>query len=62
MAAWSSRVSHTSSRSGNNGQCVEVRDRGVRVDVRDSKVPGAGTSSFEPAAWESFLGSMKGSR
>ncbi|MFV2099167.1 DUF397 domain-containing protein [Micromonospora sp. LOL_014] len=29
----------TSSRSGSNGQRVEVRDRGTQIDVRDSKPP-----------------------
>ncbi|WP_433346345.1 DUF397 domain-containing protein [Micromonospora sp. CA-111912] len=48
-----------SSRSGNNGQCVEVRDRGARVDVRDSKAPTAGMLSFGPAAWSAFTGSLK---
>jgi hypothetical protein len=48
-----------SSRSGNNGQCVEVRDRGVQVDVRDSKAPAAGVLSFDPAAWSAFTGSLK---
>ncbi|MFY1654389.1 DUF397 domain-containing protein [Solwaraspora sp. WMMB762] len=40
----------TSSRSGSNGQCVEVRDRGTQIDVRDSKAPAAGTLTFAPAA------------
>ncbi|NBE82601.1 DUF397 domain-containing protein [Micromonospora rubida] len=48
-----------SSRSGSNGQCVEVRDRGARVDVRDSKAPTTGTLSFDPAAWTAFTGSLK---
>ncbi|MEU5781846.1 DUF397 domain-containing protein [Micromonospora lupini] len=49
----------TSSRSGSNGQCVEVRDRGAQVDVRDSKAPDAGMLSFEPAAWVAFMSSIK---
>jgi hypothetical protein len=44
----------TSSRSGNNGQCVEVRDRGAQVDVRDSKAPTAGMLTFTPGAWAAF--------
>ncbi|MGV9763587.1 DUF397 domain-containing protein [Micromonospora tulbaghiae] len=48
-----------SSRSGSNGQCVEVRDRGVQVDVRDSKAPAAGMLSFEPAAWDAFVSGIK---
>lgn len=46
----------TSSRSGSNGQCVEVRDRGAQVDVRDSKAPAAGMLTFDPAAWATFTG------
>ncbi|WFE36106.1 DUF397 domain-containing protein [Micromonospora sp. WMMD975] len=48
-----------SSRSGNNGQCVEVRDRGVVVDVRDSKAPAAGMLSFDTAAWGAFVDNLK---
>lgn len=49
----------TSSRSGSNGQCVEVRDRGAQVDVRDSKAPTAGMLSFDPVAWSTFTSSLK---
>lgn len=49
----------TSSRSGNNGQCVEVRERAAAVDVRDSKAPDAGMLSFEFAAWDAFVDSVK---
>nr|MDT0659434.1 DUF397 domain-containing protein [Micromonospora sp. DSM 115978] len=52
-------VWRTSSRSGNNGQCVEVRDRGTQVDVRDSKAPVAGTLTFDPAAWTAFTATLK---
>ena len=48
-----------SSRSGNNGQCVEVRDRGAQVDVRDSKAPDAGILSFQPGAWTTFTATVK---
>jgi hypothetical protein len=48
-----------SSRSGSNGQCVEVRDRGVQVDVRDSKAPTAGMLTFDPAAWTAFIACVK---
>ncbi|WP_433551071.1 DUF397 domain-containing protein [Micromonospora zamorensis] len=48
-----------SSRSGSNGQCVEVRDRAAAVDVRDSKAPNTGMLSFEPAAWGAFVDSIK---
>ncbi|XTZ15416.1 DUF397 domain-containing protein [Micromonospora echinospora] len=52
-------VWRTSSRSGSNGQCVEVRDRGVEVDVRDSKAPDAGMLRFVPAAWTAFTATVK---
>ncbi|GGM34521.1 hypothetical protein GCM10011608_18740 [Micromonospora sonchi] len=52
-------VWRTSSRSGSNGQCVEVRDRGAEIDVRDSKAPTAGTLSFDPAAWGTFVNGIK---
>nr|MDT0659432.1 DUF397 domain-containing protein [Micromonospora sp. DSM 115978] len=47
-------VWRTSSRPGSNGQCVEVRDQGAQVDVRDSKAPTAGTLTFAPAALDRF--------
>ncbi|MFY1697928.1 DUF397 domain-containing protein [Solwaraspora sp. WMMA2101] len=49
----------TSSRSGSNGQCVEVRDRGTQIDVRDSKAPASGTLTFDPAAWTTFTTTLK---
>ncbi|MFI0795183.1 DUF397 domain-containing protein [Micromonospora rubida] len=49
----------TSSRSGSNGQCVEVRDRGAQIDVRDSKDTAAGILRFEAAAWGAFIGGLK---
>jgi len=48
-------------KSGNNGACVEVRDRGDRVDVRDSKNPTGPILSFTPSEWDAFLdGAKKG--
>jgi hypothetical protein len=47
----------TSSRSGSNGQCVEVR--GTKIDVRDSKAPAAGMLTFAPAAWTTFTTTLK---
>ncbi|MFF3854144.1 DUF397 domain-containing protein [Micromonospora sp. NPDC002575] len=52
-------VWHKSTRSGSNGQCVEVRDRGAQVDVRDSKAPESGTLSFGVVAWYAFVGCLK---
>ncbi|HKX24248.1 MAG TPA: DUF397 domain-containing protein [Candidatus Saccharimonadales bacterium] len=48
-----------STRSGSNGQCVEVRDRVDVVDVRDSKNPGAGTLTFSPEQWTVFVAEAK---
>jgi len=48
-------------RSGSNGQCVEVRDRGEAIDVRDSKNPSGAVLTFTPAEWDAFLdGARKG--
>ena len=51
-----------SSRSGSNGQCVEVRDRGGRIDVRDSKAPNVGMLSFDAAAWCTFVDGLRSDR
>ncbi|MFK3984872.1 DUF397 domain-containing protein [Micromonospora sp. NPDC050397] len=53
-AAW-----RKSSRSSSNGQCTEVRDRSVAIDVRDSKDPRGPMLTFSPAAWAAFTGSIK---
>ncbi len=48
-------------KSGSNGACVEVRDLGHMVEVRDSKNPAGATLSFTPAEWDAFLdGAKKG--
>ncbi|MGC4785534.1 DUF397 domain-containing protein [Micromonospora zamorensis] len=49
-----------SSRSGSNGHCVEVRERAAAIDVRDSNSPDTGMLSFELAAWDAFVDSLKG--
>jgi hypothetical protein len=48
-----------STRTGSNGQCVEVRDRGVVVDVRDSKNPSGPTLTFTPGEWSAFVEGVK---
>ncbi|SNT53047.1 protein of unknown function [Actinomadura meyerae] len=48
-----------SSRSGGNGNCVEVADLPVGVGVRDSKAPDAGHLNFAPEAWATFLTQVK---
>ena len=54
-AAW-----RKSTRSGANGDCVEVADNlpGV-VAVRDSKNPAAGTLQFTPSAWATFVAGVR---
>jgi hypothetical protein len=42
-------------RSGNDGQCVEVRDRGDVIEVRDSKDPGGPILRYTPGEWDAFL-------
>ena len=44
-----------SSRSHENGNCVEVCSDGVVVQVRDSKNPDGPRLSFAPAAWQDFV-------
>jgi hypothetical protein len=54
-AAW-----HTSSYSGNGGNCVQIaRNLPGVVAVRDSKNPDAGTLVFSPAEWKVFLGGIR---
>jgi hypothetical protein len=48
-----------SSRSGSNGQCTEVRDRGDAIDVRDSKHPGGPVLTFAPDEWAAFVQGVK---
>ncbi|MEV5544347.1 DUF397 domain-containing protein [Saccharopolyspora shandongensis] len=49
-----------SSRSiGSSDNCVEVRLLSRSVRVRDSKAPEDGVLSFGPAAWRTFLTSLK---
>ncbi|WP_442932358.1 DUF397 domain-containing protein [Micromonospora sp. NBC_01699] len=48
-----------SSRSSSNGQCTEVRDRSVAIDVRDSKDPSGPMLTFSPVAWAAFTEGIK---
>ena len=53
----------TSSRSGTNGNCVQVatnllQEQGV-VWVRDSKNPSGPALAFTPAEWEAFTGGVR---
>ncbi|GIG91724.1 DUF397 domain-containing protein [Plantactinospora endophytica] len=50
----------TSSRSGGNGNCVEVADNlGAVVAVRDSKDRSGAVLAFRHAAWATFTASLK---
>ena len=48
-----------SSRSGNNGQCVEVRDQGDTITVRDTKNPTGPMLTFTPNEWRAFIDGAK---
>lgn len=54
---------HTSSRSGGNGNCVEVADNlpGL-VAVRDTKNRDGGTLIFGDAIWSAFVVGIKAGR
>ncbi|HET8657707.1 MAG TPA: DUF397 domain-containing protein [Micromonosporaceae bacterium] len=52
-------VWRTSSRSGNNGQCTQVRWRGNAVDVRDSKHPDGAVLTFTAEEWKAFISGVK---
>ncbi|HEX8626747.1 MAG TPA: DUF397 domain-containing protein [Catenuloplanes sp.] len=47
------------SRSGNNGQCVEAKDTGPTVDVRDSKDKDGPVLTFSAEDWSSFVYGLK---
>ncbi|MGH3873447.1 MAG: DUF397 domain-containing protein [Pseudonocardiaceae bacterium] len=48
-------VWHKSSRSGGNGDCVEVAFTGALVGVRDSKDPAGSVLAVGPAEWSALL-------
>ncbi|MEV6813286.1 DUF397 domain-containing protein [Micromonospora sp. NPDC051296] len=50
-----------SSRSGNQGACVEVADTlpGGGVGVRDSKDPNGPLLTFSPTSWSAFTTSLR---
>lgn len=51
-----------SSRSGNNGACVETAALGPWVAVRDSKSPDRTVLRFRQAVWRDFLTGAKRGR
>lgn len=48
-----------SSRSAQQGNCVEVADLGVVVGVRDTKDRASGVLSVTKTEWAGFLDSLK---
>ncbi|MEV0152655.1 DUF397 domain-containing protein [Micromonospora sp. NPDC050686] len=53
-------VWRTSSRSNDQGLCVEVADNLVDVvGVRDSKDPDGPTLAVSPPGWTAFLGAIR---
>jgi Domain of unknown function (DUF397) len=46
----------------NGGDCVEARDAGTGVQVRDSKDPGGPVLAFPRAAWLAFTAELKRAR
>jgi hypothetical protein len=54
-----SRVWRKSSRSANNGCCVEVAISAADIAVRDSKNPDQAILQFRPTTWSAFLADIK---
>lgn len=50
---------HKSSRSGGNGNCVEVAILGEGVAVRDTKNRDGGTLEFTHAEWAAFTAGVR---
>ncbi|QKW40860.1 DUF397 domain-containing protein [Actinomadura sp. NAK00032] len=51
-----------SSRSGGNGNCVEIADLVASIGVRDSKAPDVGHLNFAHQVWAAFLSQAKAGR
>jgi hypothetical protein len=51
-----------SSRSGTNGQCVEVASSPGQVLVRDSKDREGPALAFTPDEWRAFAASVRGGK
>jgi len=49
-----------STRSGSNGQCVEVRRTGDTIELRDSKDRSGPVLSFALGEWAAFTAGVKG--
>jgi hypothetical protein len=48
-----------STRSGNDGQCVEVRDRGDVIEVRHSQDPTGPVIRYTTGEWDAFVQGAK---
>jgi Domain of unknown function (DUF397) len=48
-----------STRSGSNGQCVEVRTHDGAIQLRDSKNPTGPVLVFTPDEWRAFIDGAK---
>lgn len=48
-----------SSYSGQNGECVEVRQSAAAIGVRDSNDPEGGILTLSDVAWGDFLAAVK---
>lgn len=55
----SPRIWCKSTHSTPDGQCVEIADTSVGIDVRDSKNPAGPILSFDRPGWEDFIGTIK---
>lgn len=51
-----------SSRSGGNGNCVEVADLAAGIGVRDSKASDAGHLTFAREAWTALVAQVRAGR
>jgi hypothetical protein len=49
----------TSSYTGHEPSCVEVRDTGNRIEVRDTKDRDGGSLSYTRPEWAAFLAGVK---
>ncbi|MFW6695206.1 DUF397 domain-containing protein [Streptomyces sp. MAR4 CNX-425] len=50
---------YKSSYSGQNGECVEVRQVAAAIGVRDSKDPAGGALAVSRVAWGDFVAAVR---